>query len=142
VIVDILPHDQAVLDALGTVGLEVGFAEAPAGALDGVRERTGGDYIVLYPIVGSRRSSSLDSVDDDADLIYQTTIVAREPEGARARIADIEAALAAVAIPGRVVVRVTPAGTGDVRPDPDVKPAVFIATPRWRLWTTPATPAA
>lgn len=135
-VVEILPHDLAVVDALESIGKPVGFATAPDGALDGVRLRNGPDYIVLYPISGSRFGPL--SGDDDVELVYQTTLVARDPGGARWLIDKIETALAGVAIDGRSVLWVTVDDVGAVRPDEDVQPAVFYATPIWRIGTTPA----
>lgn len=134
--VDLQPHDQAVIDAIETIGKPVGFAEAPDGALDGVRDRTGPDYVIVYPLSGLRRPSSANDSVGDADLVYQTTVVARRPDGARWLVSRIETALYGIAIPGRSLVRITPDEIGDVRPDDDITPPVFIATPRWRLWTT------
>ena len=98
----------------------------------------GPDYVILYPISGQRLPSSANDSAGDADLVYQTTIVARRPEGARWLISRIETALYAVTIPGRYVVRITCDEVGDVRPDDDVDPPVYLATPRWRIWTTTA----
>ena len=90
--VDLYPHDQAVLDAL-TEGIErpVGFTEAPDGALEALQDTAspGPDYVILYPISGQRLPSSANDSAGDADLVYQTTIVARRPEGARGLISRI-----------------------------------------------------
>lgn len=137
--VEILPHDLAVKTALETIGKPVGFSEAPAGALDALRAGTGEDYIILDPISGLRQPTSAKDSEGDAVLVYQTRIVAQLPEGARDLIALVETALRVVEIPDRIVVRVTADEIGQVRPDNNdqVKPTVFLATPRWRLWTTP-----
>lgn len=134
--VEILPHDLAVMAALETIGRPVGFAAAPPGALEGVRSRDGEDYIVLYPISGLRDGSLAD--DNDVELVYQTTIVGQAPEGVRWLIDQIESALAGVTIAGRSVLKVSADDIGAVRPDEDVQPPVFIATPVWRIGTTPA----
>ncbi|MCU1488291.1 MAG: hypothetical protein JWN67_5037 [Actinomycetia bacterium] len=142
--VEILPHDLAVIEALETIGCPVGFAEAPEGAVEALTTTTGGpDYVVLYPLPSQRMASSIDDSVGDVALVYQTTIVARLPEGARYLIDKIEAALYTVAVPNRAVVRITPDDVGDVRPDNDLQllnsgGPVFIATPRWRLWTSRA----
>lgn len=134
--VAVLPHDQAVLDALATLGKPVGFAEAPAGALDGVRLRTGPDYVIVYPISGLRDGTV--AADDELALVYQMTVVGRAPQGVRWLVDRIEPVLRTVAIAGRSVLRVECVGLGDVRPDNDIDPPVFFATPQWSLRTTPA----
>jgi hypothetical protein len=142
--VPILPHDRAVVDALEAMPGDhpVGYVAAPPGALDGVLAGAGPDYVVVYPISGLR-SGSLRDPYEDVDLVYQTTIVGRLPDGVRDLIDKVEAALADVTIPGRRVRhRVRPENVGDVSRDKDIpEPGagpVFVATPRWRLFTTPA----
>jgi hypothetical protein len=137
-VVEILPHDLAVVAAIETAGKPVGLAEAPDGALEALTETDDGpDYVILYPISGLRSPISLVDATGDVELVYQTTIVARRPEGARYLIDKIETALLEVAVDGRHVVRVTADEVGQVRPDTDLTPHVYLATPRWRLWTTP-----
>lgn len=136
-VVDILPHDLAVVAALETIGKPVGFAEAPAGALEGVRLRTGPDYMVLHPLNG-RRGGSLGDPFTDADLDYQVTCVGRLASGTRWLLSRIETALLGVSITGRAVTQVIPVDGGSVRTDTSVTPAVFIATPRLTICTVPS----
>lgn len=135
-VVALLPHDLAVIDAVEAIGKPVGFAEAPAGALEGVRTRTGPDYVIVYPISGVR-DGSLGDPFTDADLVYQFTCVGRLASGARWLVDRIETALLSLAITGRVVTQVVPEDGGQVRPDEDVDPAVFVATPRFRISSVP-----
>lgn len=136
-VVDVLPHDLAVIDAVETIGKPVGYAQAPAGALEGVQNRTGPDYIVAYPL-NSVRDGSLADPFADVDLVYQFTCVGRLAAGVRYLVGQLETALAGVSITGRAVLQVVPEDDGAVRPDTDVDPPVFIATPRYRLRTVPA----
>jgi len=136
-VVDLLPHDLAVMTRLETLGKPVGFGAAPDGALEGVRLRTGPDYMILYPI-NSVRDGSLGDAWSDAELVYQVTCVGRLADGVRWLISRIESALLATSITGRVVTQVIPEDGGAVRTDTDVEPDVFIATPRFRLVTVPA----
>lgn len=145
-VVDPLRHDLAVIAAVGSITtsvggvatqVPVGFAAAPVGALKGVQAETGPDYVICYPI-SSTRDGTLGDPFADGELVYQFTCVARSAAGARWLVAKIEAALVTVAIPGRAAVLVIPEDGGAVRPDFDVDPPVFIATPRMRLLTTPA----
>jgi hypothetical protein len=135
-LVELLPHDLAVLAALETIGKPVGFAAAPDGALEAVRARTGPDYMVLYPL-NSVRDGSLADPWMDADLVYQVTCVGRLAAGVRWLTDRIEPALAGVSIAGRAVVQVTPEDGGQVRTDFDLTPPVFIATPRYRITSVP-----
>lgn len=135
-VVDLLPHDLAVITRLETLGKPVGFAEAPAGALDGVRLRTGPDYMVLFPI-NSVRDGSLADPFRDVELVYQVTCVGRLADGVRWLISRIESALLGASVTGRTVVQVIPEDGGQVRTDDDVTPNVFLATPRFRLITVP-----
>lgn len=131
-----LPHDLAVLAALGTVGKPVGFANAPAGALEGVRTGTGPDYYVLYPI-NTVRDGTLGDPWKDGELVYQVTCVGRLAKGARWLADRAEPALQGVTVAGRTVTQVIPEDGGQVRPDFDVTPPVFVATPRFRLVSVP-----
>lgn len=136
-VVDLYPHDQAVLTALETIGKPVGFAEAPAGALEGVQEGTGPDYLVVFPLPSGLRDGNLADPYTDADLVYQITCVGRLASGARWLVSRVETALLGATITGRAVLQVIPEDPGAVRADTDVEPAVFIATPRFRIQTVP-----
>lgn len=135
--VDLYPHDTAVLDALRGLHIPVGFAEAPEGALEQLLDIDDPltAYVALDPITTTRSGSAIDP-NEDAQLTYQVRIVAVLPETARALVSEVEDALRSVAIPGRVVVLFQPVDGGAVRPDL-VTPKVFLATPRFRFWTTP-----
>jgi hypothetical protein len=134
--VALLPHDLAVIEALETIGKPVGFAEAPPGALEGVQRRTGPDYMIVYPI-GGIRDGNLGDPFIDADIAYQITCVGRVAAGVRWLVDETEPALLTVAIAGRSVLQIVQEDGGQVRPDLDVEPPVFIATVRYRLSTVP-----
>lgn len=134
--VAVLPHDLAVKARLETIGKPVGFAAAPAGALEGVQKRTGPDYMILYPM-NVDRDGSLGDPYTQADLLYQVTCVGQLAAGARYLVDRIEPALLALTITGRTVIQIVPEDGGQVRPDFDVDPPVFIATPRYRIRTVP-----
>ena len=137
-IVEPLPHDLAVVDALETIGKPVGFAAAPAGALT-ASGLPAEDYIVLYPIGGGRRDGPMNDPYADAQLVYQTTIIGRMAEGVRWITGQIEEALLGVTVAGRVIIQVVPEDLEGVFADRDVGPPhPYYSTPRWRLWTVPA----
>lgn len=135
--VALLPHDLAVIDALEAIGKPVGFADAPPGALEGVRTRTGPDYLILYPI-DTNRDGSLGDPYTHAELVYQVTCVGRVAAGVRWLVDQVESALLTVTVTGRSVTQVIPEDGGQVQVDRDVEPDVFYATPRYRLVTVPA----
>lgn len=134
--VELLPHDKAVLAALESIGKPVGFAKAPEGALKAVQDRSGPDYMVLYPL-NTTRDGSLGDPFTDADLSYQITCVGRLADGVRWLIDRIEPVLLGVTVAGRAITQVVPEDGGQVRPDDDVRPPVFIATPRYTLQSVP-----
>ena len=134
--VALLPHDLAVKTALETIGKPVGYGAAPAGALAGVQSKTGPDYLIVYPL-NTTRDGSLSDGYTQADLVYQITCVGRLPAAVRDLADEAEAALLTVAVTGRAVIQVVPEDGGQVRPDFDVDPPVFIATPRFRIRTVP-----
>lgn len=136
-VVDLLPHDLAVIARLETLGKPVGFAEAPAGALEGVRLRTGPDYMILWPL-NSLRDGTLADPFRDIELVYQVTCVGRTANGVRWLISRIETALLGATITGRTITQVIPEDGGQVRTDDDIVPNVFLATPRFRLSTVPS----
>lgn len=133
--VPLLPHDLAVIDALETVGKPVGQAEAPVGALEGVQARNGPDYYILYPLSAVSDGSLADPF-TDVTLDYQVTCVGRLFAGVRWLVDHIEPAVLGATITGRVVTQVEMDG-GQVRPDQDISPTVFLATPRIRISTVP-----
>lgn len=136
--VDVFPHDQAVLSALESIGHPVGFALAPEGALEAITKPpfSGPDYLILYPLNTGRAGGMADPY-DEAELIYQVTVVGRLAAGVRWLVDKIEPALLGVEIPGRSVAWVQPDDDSGVRPDFDTKPPVLIATPRFRIKTVP-----
>lgn len=136
--VDVFPHDQAVLAALRTIGRPVGFAVAPEGALEAITQPpyTGPDYLILYPL-NTGRNGGLSDPYDEAELIYQVTVVGRLADGVRWLVDQIEPALLGLSVPGRSVAWVQPDDDSGVRPDFDTKPPVLVATPRFRIKTVP-----
>lgn len=139
--IDVLAHDRAALDALEAIGVPVGYADAPAGALESISSKTGtpgSDYLILYPLTDIRSGSNALDPFEDVAFEYQVTIVARLADGARSLVQRVEAALKAISIEGRYVWRFEPVSSGAVRPDFEpTKPPLFTATPVYRIYTTP-----
>jgi hypothetical protein len=140
-VVALLPHDLAVISAVETIGKPVGFAAAPPGALAGVQAPIGSpdagpDYVVVYPLL-SDRDGDLGDAYNEAELLYQFTCVGRLAAGVRWLADQVEEALVGLSIPGREVIQITPLDGGGVRPDFDLNPPVFLATPRHRILSVP-----
>lgn len=136
-----LPHDLAVAAALSTLNRPIGYATAPNGALAAVQAAPHDltkVYVIIYPLDGGGRDGSLSDPYADGVLPYQFTVVGGRPDLVQNVVGQLEAALAAVDVPGREVLAVVPAGFGGVREDTDVTPRVFFATPRYEIHTTPA----
>jgi hypothetical protein len=97
-------------------------------------------YMIVYPL-GGGFDGTIGDPDDDASLQWQVTCVGETREQAE-WVTDL--AIAALvgqplAIAGRYVPRVElDDAAGGVRPDDSVQPPVFIATPRFTAWSTPA----
>lgn len=136
--VALLPHDLAVIARLQTIAGShpVGFGAAPEGAYEAVRLRSGPDYMILYPLNGTR-DGSLGDPFTDADLVYQITCVGRLADGVRWLVDQIEPALLGATVAGRTIVQVIPEDAGQVRAELDVSPPVFLATPRYTLQSVP-----
>lgn len=136
---DLLAHDLAVVDALAGLGRPVGLGEAPEGALVALRSGAGPDYLVVHPLPLGSRTGPAGDPDADAELVWQVTCVARRPEGARWLAGRVESALGELAVPGRAVMRVVPDNAGGLARDDSLgDPPLFYATPRVRVFTTPA----
>lgn len=133
----LLPHDQAVIAALQTIGKPVGFAAAPPGALSGVQNKSGPDYYLIYPL-NTTRDGSLADPFTQGDLSYQVTCVGRSAAGVRYLVDRAEEALRTVTVAGRSIIQFVPEDGGQVRVDFDVDPPVFLATPRYRFRSVPA----
>lgn len=122
-------HTDALLAALAATGRPVG---------DATGEGLTAPYIVLYPLSGMRGGPIADP-DADAELVYQMTCVGLDRLGTQWLADEVaEVVQAGFPIPGRVLLRAELDSDGGVRRDDDVSPPVFFATPRWRLYTTPA----
>ena len=136
-IVEPLPHDLAVIDALETIGRPVGFAAAPAGTLnsDGLPTQ---DYMTVWR-VGSERNGPLGDAYDAGTFTYQITSVGRLPDGVSWLTGQIEEALVGTTITGRVVTQVEPLLEQGPFPDRDIGPPhPFYAISQYRLHTVPA----
>ena len=139
-------HTTAILDTLDP---ELKTFDAGAPDLDG-GEGWGwqGDpgsskfkpYYVVYPLPGGVFDGTLGCPDDDASLIWQVTCIGATARQCEAAVDRANSVLIGqpLTIAGRFVCRVwADMAGGGVRRDDTVQPPVFIATPRYRIDSTP-----
>lgn len=132
---------QLEAEAVGTLA-RVGDARKPPGA--GWQQQPGQSefvpYLIVYPLP-VEFDGHLAASDDQAWFYWQVTCVGETREQAEW---GMDLAIAAfvgrtLTVTSRDVARVTlDDAAGGVRADETVQPTVFIATPRFRAWSTPA----
>jgi hypothetical protein len=127
-------HTAAVIAKLAAAGLDVGDGVAPGG--DTPPEK----YVVVYPLPGGSREGTLAGPWDDAELVYQLTCVGITRLQAEWVRDKAEAAmLTGLTVTGRNIALVRPdeGDSGTYRDDTQTPP-LYYATPRYRIYTTPA----
>jgi hypothetical protein len=138
-------HSDAVLAALVSTGVPVGDADPDIGevgwqATPGQSEFLA--YMVLYPLAGGTFDGPTAEPDDDAELYFQVTCVGANRAQCEWVLDQALGVLVGdqdVTVPDRSTLRIeADMAGGGVRRDDTVQPPVFISTPRFRLWTTPA----
>lgn len=140
------PHTTAIVDALDAV-LKTFDAGAPD--LDGGQgwgwqgdppASTFKPYLIVYPLPGGVFDGTLGCPSDDASLIFQVTAVGATRAQCEAAVDRANEVLVEqpLTVPGRYVARVqADMAGGGARRDDTVQPPVFIATPRYRVDSTP-----
>lgn len=95
--------------------------------------------MVVYDIPGGRSYGTVAAPNEDADLVYQVTCVGETREQAE-WLADkaISTLLAGFTVTDRSIAQVDIDSFPGVRRDDTVSPNIFIATPRFRVTTTPS----
>ena len=121
-------HTDAVIETLETAGLTVGDADAEGLTVP---------YVVVYSIPGGRLFGTLDAPHDDGELVYQVSCVGSTREQAEWLVDKAMILLQGFDVGGRSVAFVTIDSNPGVRRDDDITPPVFLATPRFRITTTP-----
>jgi len=131
-------HDLAVIQAVSTAsGREVGWADAPKGALEKLIQGTGNGYYICDPTPGGSRDGTAKDPWVDWELVYQFRCIDRGPEGVQWLVDKIDP-FPTLTIPGRRVLWVRPQSSG-VWPDEDTaNPTLYFSTPTFRIKTTPA----
>lgn len=98
-------------------------------------------YCIVYPLTGGIFDGTLGCPDDDASLIWQVTCVGvtrAQCEWAADTVNDVLIGQP-LTVADRFIARVwSDMAGGGARRDDEVQPPVFIATPRYRVESTPA----
>ncbi len=123
-------HTDAVIARLQALGLTVGDAEAPVGAAP--------PYAVVYPIAGGQTGGVLAAPDDDAELVVQVTCVGTSRKQAEWLEDKAMGLLTSLSVTGRSVPRVALDSFGGVFRDDAKSPPLYVAVPRFRIYSTPA----
>lgn len=122
-------HTDAVIAALETAGLTVGDAEA---------QGLSAPYVVVYSIPGGRIYGTLENPHEDGNIVYQVTCVGMTREQTDWLVDEVMVLLDGLTVTGRSIKFVDVDGFPGVRPDNDVSPPVFYATPRFTVSSSPA----
>jgi hypothetical protein len=123
-------HTDGVIARLQALGLAVGDGEAPSATVP--------PYVVVYPIAGGRSTGTLGAPDDDAELVYQVTCIGTSRKQAQWLEDKVSGLLAGFAVTGRSVARVEVESYGGMVREDQKSPPLYLATPRFRLYSTPA----
>lgn len=127
----VLPHRDAVRDALEAAGLTVGVGGRPADPPD--------RYVVLYFDPGRSVAESLADERTDLQALFQVTCVAPTEEQCLWLTGRVREALhGPLVVPGRVVWRPEELGGPPVARDDDVTPPLFFLPVQYRLQSTTA----
>lgn len=144
------PHTAAIVDVLAA---ELKTFSAGAPDLDqnpGVLNSWGWQgtpghskfrpYRIVYPVPGGVFDGPLGCPSDDASLIWQVTCVGATSDQCEWVVDNTNELLVEqpLIVAGRFIQRVYLDMTGGVRRDDTVQEPVFIATPRYRIESTPS----
>jgi hypothetical protein len=127
----VLPHRDAVVAALGGLGLEVSAGRAPDPIPD---DRM---YVVVYTAPGQSRTESLADRRTDFEATVQVTCVAPDDERCLWLADKVRAALwAPLVVEGRVAYRAEELGGPPVLRDDDVTPPLFYTPIQFMIRST------
>lgn len=131
----VLPHRDAVRDALESAGLAVGLAQAPPSA----EIPASGIYVVLYMAPGRSERESLADTRSDFSALFQVTCVAPDEERCLWACDRVRAALhGPLIVAGRTVWRPTELGGPPAERDTAVSPPLFHAPIQYEIRSTTA----
>lgn len=130
----VLPHRNAVKDALEDAGLLVGLGEAPPSAPP---SGTSYEYAVLYFAPGQSVSESIADQRTDFDTVFQVTCVGKTEERCLWVADQVRKALhGPLVVDGRQAWRPEELGGPPVLRDDDVSPPLFFVPIQYHLKST------
>jgi hypothetical protein len=98
-------------------------------------------YVIVYPLSGGIFDGPLGCPSDDASLIWQITCVGGDRQQCELTVDRVNALIVEqpLTVTGRHISRVwADMAGGGARRDDEVQPPVFIATPRYRIESSPS----
>jgi hypothetical protein len=142
-------HTGAIVDALNTdpdlYVFDGGYPEKVTGKGWGWQGTPGESrflpYTIVVPLPGGIFDGTLGCPDDDASLMWQVTCVGANRPQCESVVDRVNTILIGqpLVVPGRFISRVwADMAGGGARRDDAVQPPVFVATPRYRVESTPA----
>lgn len=133
------PLTAKIKEVLEAANLLVGQAQAPDGG-GWQEDGSFNNYVVIYSIPTSGSGGVLGDPQADVQLVYQITCVGESDEDAKWVVDKVIPAMLAanLSVTGRKVALVKLEMSPGIRRDDDMQPPLFLATPRFRLWTTPS----
>lgn len=142
-------HTSAIVDVLNTdpdfYTFDAGYPTEPGGKGWGWQGTPGKSrflpYAIVVPLPGGLYDGPLGCPDDDASLMWQVTCVGANRPQCEATVDRVNTLLIGqpLTVPGRFISRVwADMAGGGARRDDAVQPPVFVATPRYRVESSPA----
>lgn len=122
-------HNDAVIAALVAAGLTIGDGEAP---------EADPPYGVVYQVPSAGLEGTLADPNADGELVYQVTCVGTTREQAQWVVDKAMALLDGFNVANRSIARVSVDSLPGVLRDDKLDPPLFYATPRFRVFSTPA----
>lgn len=132
-------HIDAVLALLESSGVYVGDAQAPDGYgwAGTPGQSTFTPHMIAYPLSGSL-DGTLGAPNEDGSIVVQVTCVGETREQCTWVVDQAVAALVGADLGHRSTQLITLEDFSGVVRDDTVQPPVFMAAPRFRVWTTPS----
>lgn len=129
-------HTDAVIAHLEALGLLVGDATKP----DGAGDQDDGSFVkyaIVYPEPGGGSGGTLGDLHGDAELIYQVTCIGKSREQAQWVVDAALGLLEGLSVPERHIPFVQLDRPPGIERDEKQTPALYFATPLFRVITTP-----
>lgn len=135
---------DAVIARLTADGILVGDGVAPDGGGWDDAMTVYEPFVVVFPIPGGTRTGNLAEHEADASMVYQVTCVGPTAASAERLVDDVGLSFRVLQGTDAGTLRISLTrndfGSHQVRREDaaePTEPALYLGTPRWRLWVTP-----